>query len=258
MVPAIHSSQYLLSPLYHLLLNNHTRRMRLTALTKSTLSDWLQLLATLCHHAVPIASLVPQPPHVYAATDASKDGMGGYWLTTTLEADNAPTAWRYQWPDTLPPCLISADNPTGDLSINDLELVAFMAHHHIQSCCMAPSPYRHTCIATDNSATQAWINNGSPSTIAAPEFLLRLLAHNCRDQNLTIQAVHTSGATNTIADLLSHSFDLSDEQLLLCLNSLAPSKRPWRLVTPLAPFICNMNLALSKKLPQRVLPPPQE
>jgi len=84
------------------------------------------------------------------------------------------------------PRLSSADNPIGDLKINDLEFAALIVGHHIQSSCMAPSPYRHTCIATDNIDAQAWLNNGAPSTIAAPAFLLHILAQDCHNQNLTI------------------------------------------------------------------------
>jgi hypothetical protein len=169
--------------------------------------------------------------------------------------DNAPYAWRYAWPEHVKQRLVSTVNPSGDLSINDLELAAIVTASGTQ---IAHTPsminHSHTCIATDNTAAHAWVNRGSPTSNTAPAFLLRQLAWDCRRQDVSIQAVYTPGSSNTVADLLSRSFALSDSELLTVLSQAAPSQRPWRLVTPLAATISTVSLALSSKFPPQGLP----
>jgi len=251
MVPAIHSAKFLFSILHHHLATHHQRRKRLTTLPRQALRDWMHLLHHLGSTPVPIAHLVPQPPHVVAATDASREGMGGFWLPTMSHEDSAPYAWRYAWPEHVKQRLVSTVNPSGDLSINDLELAAIITASGTQ---IAHTPnilnHSHTCIATDNTAAHAWVTKGSPTSTTAPAFLLRQLAWDCRRQDVSIQTVHTSGSSNTVADLLSRSFALSDSELLAALSRAAPSQRPWRLVTPPAATISTVSLALSRKFPQ--------
>jgi hypothetical protein len=255
MVPAIHSSRYLFSILHHHLAQHTSRRKRLTRVTRQALLDWKTLLLQLGSTPMHISHLVPQAPHVLAATDASKDGMGGFWLPTNLTTGDTPCAWRYQWPTRIRQAVVTTDNPTGTLSINDLELAAITAAVGLQTT--QPRQHdQHHCVATDNKSAQAWVNSGSPTTITAPAYLLRLLAQYCRSNNVSVQAVYTPGSTNTVADLLSRAFHLSDSELLSELDRLAPSKQPWKLVTLPVPLISQVNSALSKRLPQEVSPPP--
>jgi hypothetical protein len=122
--------------------------------TKQALLDWQTLLCQLGTTPMPIAHLVPRAPHVLAAADASKDGMGGFWLPTCLTSGNTPCAWRYKWPDRVAAALVTADNPSGSLSVNDLELAAITTALGIQT--QAPHTLnQHICVATDNTAAQA-------------------------------------------------------------------------------------------------------
>ena len=109
-------------------------------------------------------------------------------------------------------------------------------HHHTNS-----PAYTNTYLATDNSATKAWITKGSVSTDKPPAFLLRILAQHCRLWNARLSSVFVNGETNTIADLLSRSFHLSDAQLLRRLQSLFPTKQPWQLVTRPTPLVSQVN-----------------
>ncbi len=74
------------------------------------------------------------------------------------------------------------------------------------------------------------------------------MAQTCRSHNSALSAVYNPGKTNHIADFLSRSFHLSDDELLQYLNTWVPIKPHWKLVTPMASTISSMNLALSKKL----------
>ena len=227
------------------------RRHRITSLTKHALCDWVTLLQNISHHPVPITHLIPHASHFYAATDASKDGMGGFGFPTILTNDAPPTAWRYKWTESIPARLISTDNPQGDITINEFELAAMVTGQSVLLHRHPPQQCTTTAIATDNTAAEAWVQSGSTSIDNAAPYLLRLLAHKCRLYNSSLQPLFTPGSTNTIADLLSHSFHLSDAELLRKLNSAFPTKLPWTLATPPAYIISEVNWALSKKTPPK-------
>jgi hypothetical protein len=146
---------------------------------------------------------------------------------------------------------MSPDNPGGDLSITDLKLAAIVTalgthlHHR------PDDRHLHTCFATDNASTQAWIAAGSPTSTGLPAFLLHHLAHKCQEHNVSLQVLHTPGATYTIADFLTRSFVLSDVHILRELHIRVPTQQP-----PLAALTSQMNWALSKLLQPPALQPP--
>ncbi len=210
---------------------------------------------------MPITHLVPHAPHFYAATDASKLGMGGFWLPTTLVNDRQPTLWWCPWPPHITQRLLTYDNPSGDLNNSVLELAAVITVHHIQHQHIIPTSHTRMAIATDTPA-QSWLQKGSVSNVDAPAFLLSLLAHDCHLYQSHLRPVLTPGASNTIADFLLRSFHLSDVDLLQNIPQLGPMKIPWKLVTPPAAWVSSLNLVLSRKLPPKESPmvlaqPPQ-
>jgi len=249
MATAIHSAKYLFSLLQHQLISASSRRFRLTALTRQALTDWVHLARTLHSTPVPIRSLVPHAPHYWAATDASIQGMGGFWVPAITAPDGQPCIWRHPYPSSWAKRLLSTNNTQGDLTNSDLELAALLTGHATRATHTPHVPHLSTYTATDNTPTQGWVAKGSATTDKNPAFLLRLLAHLCRETLSTIHPVFTPGASNTLADFLSRSFHLSDMELLSHVQQHYPVQPPWRLVTPPNNTISNLNWALSKQLP---------
>jgi hypothetical protein len=155
MTLAIHSTRYLFSILQFALTKATTRRFRLSTLTKQALRDWQILLKHLQTCAVPITMVVPHAPHYWAATDASKEGIGGFWLPSNITPDQQPCVWRHKFSDTIARSLITQDNLHGTLCNSDLELAAVIVGHATQNHHSPPTSYRCTYIATDNSAAHA-------------------------------------------------------------------------------------------------------
>jgi hypothetical protein len=248
MTLALYSSQHLFSALQHQL-HSKGPRFRISQLSKRALTDWQVVAQQLMTHPVSIMSLVPHAPHYVGATDASIQGMGGFWLPTIMTHDTQPCAWRSPFPNNIQSTLVSNTNKLGKINNSDLELAAAITGHATQHHHTNSPAYTNTYLATDNSATQAWITKGSVSTDKPPAFLLRLLAQHCRLWNARLSSVFVNGETNTIADLLSRSFHLLDAQLLRHLQSLFPTKQPWRLVTPPTPLVSQVNCAILSKLP---------
>jgi hypothetical protein len=159
MVPALHSSKYLFSIFHSILRNMNMRRKRLPALAKLALYNWRTMLEEVHRCPVPITYFVPHAPQYYCAVDASKDGMGGWWIPTILVPSSPPFLWKLPWPPALHCRLVSASNTSGDLTINDLELVAVVAGHHILHTTCPSYLHTHIVVATDNTAAQAWLAN---------------------------------------------------------------------------------------------------
>jgi hypothetical protein len=86
--------------------------------------------------------------------------------------------------------------------------------------------------------------------------LLRHLAHDCRLANASLTAIPVAGMTNTIADLLSRSFHLSDDEMLRRVQLDFPVQPPWKLVTPPATLTSTLNSALLNRLPAAASPDP--
>ena len=70
--------------------------------------------------------------------------------------------WRLTFSTTIRAHILTDANPTGFLTINDLELAAYIAHLHLFAPRMAP--LEHISIGVDNTATERWACRGSVST----------------------------------------------------------------------------------------------
>jgi hypothetical protein len=125
MAPALQGTRYLFSVLQHVLKDQPTAaRLRLSPLVKQTLLDWKLIASDLAAHPVPVASLVPRPPHFAGAVDASGSGCGGFWVNTAHGTLPQPLAFRHEFPPDIQTQLVSSSNPSGTLSNSDFELAA--------------------------------------------------------------------------------------------------------------------------------------
>ncbi len=147
MAPALHSTKYLLSILQHVLIDQRSPRLRLNKLVKQTLREWVSIAQEIALHPVPLASMVPMPPTLIGATDASKEGMGSFWAPTTLSPPQHQThgvACSFQQQG-----LLTASNLNGSLMNSDLELAALVTGAAVATANTTTSPSFLLC-ATDN------------------------------------------------------------------------------------------------------------
>lgn len=152
--------------------------------------------------------------------------------------DTSPCAW---WQPLHPDAwhsLLTATNLGGMLKNSELELQAAVLGYAALLHNTPSHPHCTVTQGTDNMAAQSWTTKGSTATslvLASRHFSSRL------------STVYIPGDTNTIADLLSCSFHLSDDALLKQLNTLALHQPAWKLVTPLAPLVSVLNSAILNK-----------
>jgi len=197
---------------------------------------------------VPLYTVVPHAPHFLGATDASKSGMGGFCLAPHPdERQQQHLLWRAPFSPFVQASLVTADNPKGSLTINDLELTALILGSTIASTPgMVLHP--HICLASDNTAAVSWLMKGSTTSKEAPAYLLHLLASLRRTMKYSLTTVFTPGITNTIADCCSRLFHLTDAEFLSYMNTTFPIQPCWKLVHPKKETVLALNCALSKKL----------
>jgi hypothetical protein len=255
MVPAIHSSKYNFSILQQALVDQRNTRIRLSALVKAALTDWLQVATVLEQNPAPLTLLVPAAPEAVGASDACAEGMGGFWLPTSLHTKPFQHfVWRARFPSHLAHRLVSAQNPRGTVTNSDLELASFIVGHAIlPPCTNRPT---HTLCATDNTPTQAWITKGSPTSNDAKALLLHHFGRLSRDANLAARACFTPGSTNTLADFCSRAWHLDDAEFLAAVNCRFPMQSSWTLVRPQKETLLPVILSLSHRLPPREYPSP--
>jgi len=174
--PALYGAAHSFSILQHALTDTTNRRIRLTPLIREILRHWLLLAMQANDTPAALCTVVPAHPTILAATDASKSGMGGFWVTapSTDNPNGQYFLWRHAFDKTIQQALLTAENPAGTLTINDLELLAIitgavLASHHTTQ--LHPS----ILLASDNVAAVSWVGKGSTTSISAPAFLLHHL-----------------------------------------------------------------------------------
>ncbi len=79
-----------------------------------------------------LAEIVPDVPTGIGACDAAAAGMGGVWFAPCAWLPTSPPLlWCTPFPVSIQRRLVTADNPTGDLTNSDLELAGIIAHKDV-------------------------------------------------------------------------------------------------------------------------------
>jgi len=255
--PALYGAAHSFSILQHALTDTTNQRICLTPLIREILRHWLLLARHAYDTPAALSTVVSTHPTILAATDASKSGMGGFWVTapSTEHPNGEYFLWRHAFDNTIQQALLTADNPAGTLLINDLELMAIitgavLAGHHTTQ--LHPS----ILLASDNVAAVSWVGKGSTTSISAPALLLHHLGQLRRAKPFALHPVYTPGLSNTLADCCSRSFDMPDADLLHHVRCLHLEQPSWTLVTPPKDLISKLSCSLLGKLHKLVSTPP--
>ena len=251
MVLANRGGEGLFSQLQDVLVRYPTaRRFRLNQELRQCLQDWQHLAHSLAARPTAFRELVPLAPSYVGASDASKAGMGGVWLPTSLAptADVAPMLWRQAFPPDIQARIVSSQNRHGTITNSDLELGGVIAH--LDALAQAqPVAHQGVYYGCDNTPTVAWHQRGSVSSRGATAALLRLHALLQRAYHTRATVLSVPGVDNGLADLCSRSFHLTDAELLSYFNRHYPTQQLWRML-PVRPVLNSwMTSALSLSTP---------
>jgi hypothetical protein len=252
--PAIYGATHLFSILQYAMVDTTYPRLRITPLLKAVLRQWQHLLDLARRNPTPLHTLVPRPPSMWAACDASKQGLGGFWVVPPQQPSTTPQhfLWREPLPKHITEHLVTFQKPQGSLMNSDLELMALLITTILATNSTA-TQHPHILIASDNTPAVAWATKGSTTSIKAPAFLLHSLTTFRCTTPFTFKPIFTPGHTNKIADCCSRSFALSDAAFLHYMNETFPVQPSWKLAQLPSDLMSTMNSCALGKLPDVAL-----
>ena len=194
---------------------------------KTALQDWQQLIKEASLEPTNVAELVPGEAAYKGTLDASGEGAGGVWVHGTKEI--APIVWQVKFPPEVAARLVTEDNPTGDITNSDLEMVAEVLGWLVLEANVC-TRFTHVGVCSDNSATVGWQTRGASKRSAAANRLLRILAIRLRKNRASpLITRHTAGKQNALGDVPLRSYGWkaswhyeNDDDFLTFFNSLFP------------------------------------
>ena len=194
----------LFSPIYRAL-QGTPASIQITPAIREALKDWRTFVQHLATTPTPVQLLVSNYPHILQYTDACKWGAGGVILPGTATVQ--PIVWQHRWPDDIISNLVTATNPTGTITINDLELAGLVLGWLVleQSC--DDLRFHHVGMFCDNTSAVAWAFKGHSCKSVPAAKLLRLLSVRQRiRQASSLLPISIPGVSNTMADTASRAF----------------------------------------------------
>ena len=249
---ALPGSRGLFSQLQSVLTSTADHRLTLTAAVHDQLDDLRWLAHDLTARPTRWGEIIDSDPVFLGTVDACGIGMGGTWLDASNR--HPPIMWRTQFPPNVVDLLITADHPTGSITNSDLEQAALVYHphvllnyHDIRECTIA--------VLSDNTAAVSREARGSTSANSPSAYLCRLSSLHQRQYRYRLQPAYLPGPLNTMADILSRRWDLSNSQLLQFFNINFPQALPWTLYQSTSEMNSSVIQALLMQPCQRVFPP---
>lgn len=213
MSPALSRTGGLFSVLQHAFSRGDQRRLRLSQRVYDVAAEFTALVDSLAECPTRLLELVPTAPLHVGACDACRHRMGGIWLDATGAA--APIIlWRQSFSSPrVSADLITADHPTGSITISDFEIAGIISHKNIiaQACNVCE---RNLWIASNDRATVPWSHKGSSTSTTARAYLLHFNAlHQCRHRYLA-RHHYMPSPINAKADDTRRQCELSDAHLI--------------------------------------------
>ena len=198
------------------------QRLRLSKAVHGFLDDFYTLAQDIASRPTRIAELIPNPiPTTLGACDTAGVGIGGIDFIPAIDGSVVPILWRHKFPEWVQQDLVSFGNPDGSINNSDLELTGSIAHNDVLA------QYKDVQERTihnsyDNILMVFWQQKGSMTTTGPAAYLLRLQAFHQRFFRYVPLKDFIPGSSNTIVNILSRRWDLSDNQLFAFFNSHFP------------------------------------
>lgn len=84
--------------------------------------------------------------------------------------------WKYEWPEDIRGALITEHNPTGTLTINDLELAGMVLNLFALECYITDLKFKHIAMFCDNTSAVSWTHHLQTSKSCSAACLLRIIS----------------------------------------------------------------------------------
>ena len=179
----------------------------LTSELKQILEDWEYIINFMKNHPTSVLQLLYNYPDYIGHSDACALGAGGTW-SSGLKEILKPFLWQVQWPDDIRNALITEQNPTGTITINDLELAGLLLNWLALECQKEIHlAYHHVGTFCDNTSAVSWTYKMRTSKSMIAGRLLRMLGLRIHArQASSLIPIHIAGEENIQADIVSRAF----------------------------------------------------
>jgi hypothetical protein len=259
MALALPGARSMFSHMQHALSTSQGTRIALRKGVHEALNDFRWMFNDITSRPTRIQELIPLSTSALGFHDSSGSAVGGVWFPhqslhprkypNTIPS-HRPIVWRFQWPSDIVNNLVTSTNPSGSISISDLELAGGLLHLDVLAQHFDIRE-RTVLSNTDNLAALFWQRKGSTTSSSVPAYLLRLFGIHQRFHCYVPRHDYISGLSNPMADDSSRLPDLTDSLFLSHFNSTFPQKQPWRLVRPLSQMLSGVISALRTKMSPR-------
>jgi hypothetical protein len=255
MAIALPGSRSMFGRLQNALCLDGTSRIALNKGVHQALDDFRWIAKDLTERPTRIQEIVPLLPGAEGDHDASGAGAGGVWFPSNTLVPrgawkpNVPVVWRIEWPDWVRARLVSADNPTGDITNSDLECAGGLIQ--LEALAQTFDIRERTVVSKgDNLNTTFWERKGSTTTDSVPAYLLRLFGLHQRFHRYVPRFDYIPGKSNLLADAFSRDFHLSWPELHSHLAHLFPQNggcQGYQVWTPPPQLLSGILSALQRK-----------
>ena len=206
----------MLTRLQHALKTTKGHWINLTTPVHKELTVWCHLVTSLATRPTHLQEIRPHPPTWIGATDASLTGMGGVCYSPSGDWH----VWWLTFSTVIRAHILTDENPNGYLTINDLELAAYIAHLHLLAPRMAP--LEHISTGVDITAAESWARRGSVSIATAIAPLLQEAAWITRQAKTRASIKRILGVENIAADAALRLTHLPVRAFLKSFNNSFP------------------------------------
>ena len=227
---AIPNGKGILSPLYKLM-GTKGRSVQLPkgSDAHTALRDLLTIMKLVANRPTHCSQLVPGWPHYVGYCDACRWGAGGVWLSG--KDGLHPVVWRLRWPADISARFKSSSNPSGNITINDLEMAGLLLQYLVLEQITPSLENKHAAAWCDNASTVSWAKRlASTRSLLGQRLLRALCIRHAVTKSSPLAPWSIAGANNKMADLASRSFKaggqgnykLSDSEFLTKFNAKFP------------------------------------
>jgi hypothetical protein len=196
----------LFSPIQHAMRFN-PKFINLVPELKQILNDWKYMIQYMKKHPTSVLQLVQNYPDYIGHSDACALGAGGVW-NSGMKPIQSPFLWQVEWPQDIRDSLVTASNPKGHITINDLELAGLLLNWlALELQPSLPLAFHHIGTYCDNTSAVAWTQKLRTSTSIIAGRLLRMLGMRIHArQASSLLPLHIAGEKNQMADIVSRAF----------------------------------------------------
>ena len=172
---------------------------------RTALLDWRTLIKKVGATLTPVQRMVRDIPNQIIYTDECKLGSSG---VIKLGLENIPFwVWQYQWTMDIQQALLTEENPTGTLTINDLDLAGMVLCWMVLEYVWHNLVFKHVVLFYVNISAVAWAYRGSTHTSLPPGRLMRLLSIRQQSrQKSSLAPRQIAWKYNAMVDIPSRDF----------------------------------------------------